>query len=261
MTHHSPTVGIIYPGHAAEDDYPQLEQRLAESPDAPQVHLPVVISTIGVDEHTPEALLETGSHERLTVAADRLLTDEAPDALVWACTSGSFVYGWQGAHEQAKKLQEATGVPATSTSLAFARAAQALGVTRVAVPASYPDRLAAHFRQFLADAGVEVIAFDAQGIFTASEVGHMHRDEVLEMIRSTDVAEADAVLVPDTAMHSLAWIEDFESTLGKPVLTANQVSIWEGMRTAGVDSPQLPQLGALFSGQLFTPSEHSGLHV
>ena len=41
------------------------------------------------------------------------------DSLMWACTSGSFVFGWEGAHRQVEALAEATGLPTSSTSLAF----------------------------------------------------------------------------------------------------------------------------------------------
>ncbi|MGO1192889.1 MAG: maleate cis-trans isomerase family protein [Nesterenkonia sp.] len=244
----SPTVGIIYPGHAAEDDYPTFESTLNHhDDDAGSVRLPVVISTIGVDEHTAAALLETGSHARLSEAYQRLQDEHRVDSVMWACTSGSFVYGWEGAHRQAERLAQESGLPASSTSLAFARALAALNVRRVAVAASYPAELADHFEAFLTAAGAEVVQFTSHDIFTAGEVGHMGRDEVLQMIRAVDVDEAEAVLVPDTAMHSLQWIADLEAAVGKPVLTANQVTVWEGMRIAGVPSPRLPGLGALFS--------------
>jgi maleate cis-trans isomerase len=64
-------------------------------------------------------------------------------------------------------------------------------------------------------------------------------------VRSGDVDDAQAVLVPDTAMHSLAWLDDLEEAIGKPVLTANQVTIWEGIRIAG-GSTRLDGMGSLF---------------
>src|SRR5690625_1758287 len=142
-TAQSPTVGIIYPGHAAEDDYPAFESSLKHHhDDAGSVRLPVVISTIGVDEHTAAALLETGSHARLSEATQRLQAEHQVDSIMWACTSGSFVYGWDGAHRQAERLAEEAGLPASSTSLAFARALEALRISTVAVAASYPAELA-----------------------------------------------------------------------------------------------------------------------
>lgn len=257
-TRHS--IGVIYPGHAAEGDYPAFERAYAEATreDAgvPELRLPVTISTIGVDEHTPEALLETGSAPRLQEAAQRMLVEhpgpDAPQVMMWACTSGSFVYGWEGAHRQAENLAEVSGMPSSSTSIAFAHAIEALQLSRVAVAATYPPDLAQHFRQFLAHSGAEVVSFAPANIFTAGEVGHLGLEEILAMARAADTGDAEAVLIPDTAMHSLLWIRELEEALGNPVLTANQVTVWEGLRLGSGPSASpwrapIPLLGALGS--------------
>ena len=41
-----PTVGLLYPGHSAEDDFPALEERISGA-----VRLPVVITSVGEDAH------------------------------------------------------------------------------------------------------------------------------------------------------------------------------------------------------------------
>ena len=46
----------------------------------------------------------------------------------------------------------------------------------------------------------------------------------------------------------MGHVAALEHALGKPVLTANQVSAWEGLRLAGV-SCACAGLGALFAGQ------------
>ena len=81
------TVGLLYPGHSAEDDFPALEARIDGA-----VRLPVVITSVDEDAHEVDALLDLGSDERLAEGAARL-ADEKPDAVMWACTSGSFVFG------------------------------------------------------------------------------------------------------------------------------------------------------------------------
>ncbi|OIJ24213.1 maleate cis-trans isomerase family protein [Nocardioides luteus] len=234
-----PVVGLLYPGHAAEDDFPALESALDGA-----IRLPVVHTSIGRDEHTVEALLDTGSAARLAEGADAIAA-HSPDAVMWACTSGSFVYGRDGAAAQAAAISARVGVPASSTSIGFVEAARALGISKVAVAASYPAELAEHFRSFLAADGIEVIAFGASGIFTAADVGRLGPEAVVEMAVAVDVPGAEAVLVPDTAMHTLTCIDALEKALGKPVLTANQVTVWEGLRLARASHP-LPGLGALF---------------
>lgn len=234
-----PVVGLLYPGYAAEDDFPALENALGGA-----IWLPLVHTSIGRDEHTVEALLDTGSAARLAEGADAIAA-HSPDAVMWACTSGSFVYGRDGAAAQAAAISERLGVPASSTSIAFVEATRSLGLEKVAVAASYPEELAGHFSTFLEAGGVEVVSFGASGIFTAVDAGRLGPDAVLEMTLSVDVPEAEAVLVPDTALHTLTCIDTLEKALGKPVLTANQVTVWEGLRLAGTPRP-LPRLGTLF---------------
>lgn len=234
-----PVIGLLYPGYAAEDDFPALENALGGA-----IWLPLVHTSMGRDEHTVEALLDTGSTDRLAEGADAIAV-HSPDAVMWACTSGSFVFGRDGAAAQAAAISERLDVPASSTSIAFVEASRALGLGQVAVAASYPEDLAGHFRSFLAAGGIEVVSFGARGIFTAVDVGRLGPDAVVEMTLAVDVPEAEAVLVPDTAMHTLTCIDTLEKELGKPVLTANQVTVWEGLRIAGAPRP-LPGLGALF---------------
>jgi maleate cis-trans isomerase len=115
----------------------------------------------------------------------------------------------------------------------------------VAVAASYPDDLAQHFKRFLGDAGIEVVSFQSNDIATAGEVGLLGKDEVIAMAKAADHPDAQAILIPDTAMHSLRWVDDLEEATGKVVLTANQVTVWEGLRIAGRPLA-LPGLGTLF---------------
>jgi maleate cis-trans isomerase len=233
-----PTVGFIYPDHAAEDDYPFAERLLGYRFSLPVEHI------YGTDLHAVPELLDLGSAQRLAEGA-ALLAKHEPDAVVWACTSGSFVYRWSGAHEQVEQLARAAGKPASSTSFAFVRAAEKLGLKRVAVAASYPDDVAKLFVEFLASGGIEIVAMSSAGIDTAAEVGRLSPEAVVELAVSHDHPNADAVLIPDTAMRTLGVLNTIEERLGKPVLTANQVTIWEGLRLAG-EMPESMELGALF---------------
>ncbi|MFD2419316.1 maleate cis-trans isomerase family protein [Amycolatopsis pigmentata] len=233
-----PVAGFIYPDHAAEDDYPFAEGLFGRQVSLPVEHI------YGTDLHAVAELLDLGSERRLAEGAS-LLAKHEPDAVVWACTSGSFVYRWDGAREQVEKLSAAAGKPASSTSFAFVHAAAALGLRRVAVAASYPRDVAEYFVEFLAAGGVEVMSMSSKDIDTAAEVGRLSPEAVLELAVSHDHPGADAVLIPDTAMRTLGVIPAIEDRLGKPVLTANQVTIWEGLRLIG-DVPVTAGLGALF---------------
>jgi maleate cis-trans isomerase len=233
-------LGFLYPGHSAEDDYPRIEQLLASD-----IRVDLVHTDIGEDAHRVDALLRMGSAERLAEGVEALRLTGA-EAVVWACTSGSFVYGWEGAHEQVRALAVTAGMPASSTSFAFVHAVRELGVRRVAVGATYPDDVARLFADFLRAAGVEVVAVRGSGIITAAEVGSWGEGELFALAREADHPDAEAILLPDTALHTASHLPALEQALSKPVLTANQVTVWEALRLTD-RRVNAPELGALFT--------------
>ncbi len=62
----TPTIGLLYPGYGAEDDFPALEERLGET-----IRLPLVHTSVGEDAHRVDALLDLGR-------TDRLATEQTP---------------------------------------------------------------------------------------------------------------------------------------------------------------------------------------
>ena len=232
-------LGFLYPDHAAEDDYPRMAAMLEPPVDAIVIH-----TTIGEDAHREDALRDTGAEWRLLEGAERL-RQHAPAAAMWACTSGSFVFGLEGAKRQAAAVETVLGIPVRSTSLAFVSAVRALGVGRVAIAATYPDDVAQMFQQLLADSGIETVQRGVLDIITGMEVGTVGRDAVIAHASANDDPAAEAILMPDTALHTAAFLEELEAAVGKIVLTANQVTMWEALRLAGRTTPQ-EGLGRLF---------------
>ncbi|MGA4962551.1 maleate cis-trans isomerase family protein [Streptomyces pseudogriseolus] len=233
-------LGFLYPGHSAEDDYPRIEQLLSSD-----IRLDLVHTDVGEDAHRVDALRQMGTPERLAAGLEQLRLSGA-EAVVWACTSGSFAHGWEGAHEQVRGLARAAGMPASSTSFGFVHALREIEVRRVAVGATYPDDVAGLFAGFLRAGGAEVTGVRGAGIVTAAEVGAWGEREVFALARSADTPDAEALLLPGTALHTVAHLPALEKELGKPVLTANQVTAWEALRLTD-RRVNAPQLGALFT--------------
>ena len=62
---------------------------------------------------------------------------------------------------------------------------------------------------------------------------------MLETARAADLTGAECLLIPDTALHTVAALPRLEEILGVPVLTANQVTLWAGLRRLGL-TPEGP---------------------
>lgn len=221
-------LGFIYPGHSGESDYELLAERLG-----PGHRVFVEHTAVPLDLHREDALRMTGDHEHVAEGAKRL-RDKGVDSSMWACTSASFVFGYEGARRQAERVAEVTGAPSSSTSLAFAEALRTLGVKKAAIAATYPADVTALFQGFLRDAGIEAEPTASLGLLAAGEVSAMDSAQVLELAATAEAVDAEALLLPDTAMRSLGVVEALESASDRLILTANQVTGWMGMRLAGV---------------------------
>ncbi len=235
-------LGVLYPPSGAEFEYYRHGERLGED---------VRIALMGVriygddDEHAPHHLRRTAAIPNLETSA-RALAPLAPAAAIWACTSGSFIDGLGHARDQAEALGATLGCPATSTSLAFPAALHALGIERVSILATYPDATAAAFENFLREAGIavdEMRCLDAPSGPAAATLGQA---AFFDTATAMTVEAETALLIPDTAVPTLTWIEALENRLGCTVLTANQVSLWHTTRLAGLDTA-LPGIGRLWA--------------
>jgi maleate cis-trans isomerase len=247
------TVGLLHPGYPAEDDYARVEMMLNTDIRLSVVHTGLGEDDVGQDADRAGTLRQMGAEERLAEGVEELLLAGA-ESVVWACTSGSCVYGWEGAHEQTRALARAGGLPASSTSFAFVHAMRALGAERVAVASAYPEDITGYFTDFLKAAGVQVVAARAGEAatkgeaVTAAAAATWERDELLELAHAGDHADAEVVLLPDTALLTAAHLPVLEEELGKPVLTATQVTVWEGLRLAE-RRVWAPKMGTLFAGR------------
>ncbi|MEU6536593.1 decarboxylase [Streptomyces sp. NPDC047000] len=247
------------PGGAAragEDDYPRIEQLLGSDIRLDVVHVadtgaggpgagPGAGSGAGPGEGgagADDAVRRLGPPERLAAAGEQLRLAGA-EAVVWASAGESSGHGWEGAHAQTAALARTTGMPASSTSLAFVHAVRELGARRVAVATARPEPAAARFADFLRAGGAE-----ATVVHTASPAGPAAEGEagLLALARAADRPDAQAVLLPDTGLATVSHLPALERALGKPVLTASQVTVWEALRLTD-RRINAPLLGALFT--------------
>ncbi len=222
-------LGVLYPPCGAEAEYYIHGEALGAD-----VRMALVGVRIfgGDDEHAVGHMRRTGTIDNLLLSADALAATR-PDAVAWACTSGSFVDGLGHARRQVQALREVLDCPATSTSLAFLAALEHLGIERVSVLASYPGGMAAAFEAFLAGGGVEVDSIACLDIDSGPAAARIGDARLLDRVARMRVAEGGAVLIPDTAIPTLHLLPQLAAAQSAPVLTANQVTLWHLARLVG----------------------------
>ncbi|HEX3791974.1 MAG TPA: Asp/Glu racemase [Pseudonocardiaceae bacterium] len=163
----------------------------------------------------------------------------APEPLVvaYACASGSFVYGAAGERALAEGIQAAGAPAATTTSGALVESLALLGARRISVVTPYIDSVTERLITFLGEHGIEVVASFGLGLL--SHIWKVGYAQVADAVSSVDHPDADAVFVSCTNVPTYDIIAPLERSLGKPVLTANQVTMCSALRAIG-----FPAMGA-----------------
>ena len=105
-------LGLLYPCHAAEDDYPLMGSMIE-----PPAQITLIHTEFLEDAHTVEALSEMGSVSRLSKGAEAL-AGSGIESVMWTSTSASFVLGLDGIRQQIDTLEKLLGVPASTTAMA-----------------------------------------------------------------------------------------------------------------------------------------------
>ncbi|WP_394359390.1 decarboxylase [Amycolatopsis sp. SB7-3] len=241
-------IGLLYPTRdCGEDDFLACARKLDPDLTVDFAYVPWGEDIGRVDDLDPaekhEAVRELGAPERLAAAA-RFGT--APDVVSWACSSCSFTRGLAGARKQASVLSERLSVPARSTSLAYLTALAHLGTKQVAIASVYHRYTTASFVDFLAEAGIETVHSVSADAPSDRALATWDRRRITDLATAADHEAAEAVLIPETALHTTPLLEDLETALGKPVLTATAVTLWDALHALGTP-PVRRGLGTLFS--------------
>jgi maleate isomerase len=155
----------------------------------------------------------------------------SPLVAAYACTSGSFVGGLAGEAALVAAMIDAGAPAAVTTSGALLTALRHLDLTRIATATPYTADLTAGLSVFLAEAGVQVVA--ASGLGLSSDIWTVPYDVTAGLVRDTDTDDAQAVFISCTNLPTYDLIAPLEAELGKPVLTANQVTIWSALTVIG----------------------------
>jgi maleate cis-trans isomerase len=179
--------------------------------------------------------------------AARLLSDCAPDVIVFHCTDTSMTQGPQGEGKILDIVKDSTGIDAVATSRLVLEAMQALGMTKVVLLTPYKSNQA--IVDYLAAAGIEVVQ-DVALKLEPLGFGKVTPAEWARLARDNDRPEADGIFLSCTNTRQIEAIADIERDRGKPVVNSNQAVLWGCMRklkgTLGPLKP-MPELGRLMT--------------
>lgn len=171
-----------------------------------------------------------------------------PEAILYACTSGSFVEGAGKEADIAARISQATGIPALTTSMAVLEALRHLQARSVFMVTPYPDDINELEAEWLRVNGFDVIGYDSFRCDEKRPIASIASEEVAALVlRHRDSAtQADAVFISCTNLLTFDQIDRLERELDRPVVSSNLASLWAVLKA--IDAP----VEGAGTGRLFT---------
>ncbi|KAB2345115.1 maleate cis-trans isomerase family protein [Actinomadura rudentiformis] len=179
---------------------------------------------------TVEMASALSDHSIVRQATRDVLTPE-PRVVAYACASGSFVRGATGESRLTETMLSAGAPAAVTTSGGLAESLRLLDARRIAVVTPYIDSVTDRLVHFLRAHDVQVVSRVGLGLL--SHIWKVGYGEIVEAVARVDRPEAEAVFISCTNVPTYDIIAPLERMLGKPVLTANQVTMCSALRAMG----------------------------
>jgi maleate isomerase len=173
-------------------------------------------------------------------AESRKLGDADVDVIVFAATAPTLAKGKGYDRELIKRMEDASGRPATTAATAFIDALREFGANKIALGQPWSKTMEKPMVAFMQAHGFKIVHSETVGIVSGVALGRIGPDAAYDLGRKADRPDADAVVMPGGNWIAMPMIERLERDLGKPVLCNNAVSIWAGLR--------LMKMGAGISG-------------
>ena len=233
-------IGVVYPSDGVLD-----WEFWRCVPDGVSVHVTRSLSSANLDPSLSPAQKHVVMAESTDIEdAARTFSLIGADCVAYACTAASFTRGVGYDAEIIKRIEVASGSPATTTSTSAVAALQELGARKVAVAAPYEDEVCERLQKFLEESGFEVVGLKNLGL-EGMDIGCVPLDEVCALARQADTPEADCLFISCTALRTIEVLDHLEQELGKPVVSANQAMMWHTLRIADIPT-RLEGLGSLY---------------
>jgi len=182
--------------------------------------------------------------EPILEAAERLAEAE-PALICWNGTSAS----WLGLEKDltlCTAITERTGVPATSTILAYDALFRKMGVSRLGVVTPYIEDIESRMIANYASQGIEVVSaarLDDKGNYSFATYPPAQVGALVEQVAA---AKPDAIAIVCTNFRGAPVAARIEDATGVPVLDSVAVTAAHCLREVGLDPARVTGWGSVF---------------
>jgi maleate isomerase len=178
--------------------------------------------------------------------AAELLSHAAPDVICWNGSKGGSI-GLDADRRLCERITEATGKPATTSSLAILKVFAATRVRRFGLVtpfgSGYAGRIPPHFRA----EGYACVSEAHAGLNDNLSYCTVPDADIAAMVRQVATEHPDAIITYCTNFPGAHLVAELEAETGIPIYDSASACVWECLRLIGEFTSPGERWGSLFT--------------
>ena len=182
--------------------------------------------------------------DNITSVTENILPGEKVDCVVYGCTSGTIVSGYDNIKKKINLAKPNASVTAPST--AALNALKKKNINKISIVTPYTKSVNDDVVNFFKNNNIEVTSNIYFDIESDVDIGKVDQDKLFEILSEIDHKNAEALFVSCTSLPVLNIIEKLEKKLNMIVLSSNQALIWETLEKINRNN-SIKGYGSLFS--------------
>ena len=184
----------------------------------------------------PQVAAEADQLGERAIDAARLLAEGKPDVIAFTCTASAMSVGPEADYQQIKGMEAVSnGIPCTTTTTGVFNAFAFMGWEKLCLAGPYMQAIMERFIDVLKVKGYRVLKSATLEIELLEDLKNAPAAKAYEIAMEAYDENADGIFIPCTTFRAIDIIEKLEQETGLPVITSNQVSLWECLRIIGND--------------------------
>ena len=182
--------------------------------------------------------------DNITSVTENILPGEKVDCVVYGCTSGTIVSGYDNIKKKINLAKPDASVTAPST--AALNALKKKNINKISIVTPYIKSVNDDVVNFFKNNNLEVTSNIYFDIESDVDIGKVDQDKLFQILSEIDHKKAEALFVSCTSLPVLNIIEKLEKKLNMIVLSSNQALIWETLEKINRNN-SIRGYGSLFS--------------
>lgn len=179
------------------------------------------------------------------LAAARLLADARVDVIGWSGTAA----GWMGFDQDrtlCRRIEEATGIPATTSVLALNEILELSGRKKFAVACPYTAEVEARIVANYTREGFDCVASSRLDISENFAFSEVDAATLTRQVAELAAAKPDAIATYCTNLLAAHLVPQWEAEFGIPVFDTVSTVVWKMLKMTGHDPAAISGWGRLF---------------